>query len=452
MTTWTAAILVWGSFFLFCAALLGFWGYAFYIEWQHSPGPQGLKTLADMQRAFRRGSKTSLFDRRRSSAIYAMQQFAEQEADATQRDAIAILMRDEIATALHKTDNGTANDVRRMLDTLRAAAPSWEADFLERVARSKLEGWVRGYALDRLVGLRGTETLGILLELIDDTSVAHAVALAIARLGRRAATPEVIAALERTLTDSQNGWAPSAAAQALISLGQATTPILARHLDRFDPWTAFTVRVTIAELDAGALIERLITGGVVAEDRRKLIKPAVINKMQKALNGGNGYKAVTTLLQRLRAIYIFDTEWDPVPDYEALLQELARIGGPRVTITDIALQMDGEACREVACQVARQPARFSPQFMGDWTDLSAVLNGLNTALAAADRPERFANLFSGDQNACVIVGHHDGLVELETRLGLPIDPGAKAAISIGAAAEDHVAAQLAASGLKVSRG
>jgi pyruvate dehydrogenase complex dehydrogenase (E1) component len=70
------------------------------------------------------------------SAVVAMRKLAEQIADPAQREEIAELMRDGIAKIMHKDDDHTANNVWRMLETLAAAAPAWESDFLENVARS----------------------------------------------------------------------------------------------------------------------------------------------------------------------------------------------------------------------------------------------------------------------------------------------------------------------------
>jgi len=83
-----------------------------------------------------------------------------------------------------------------------------------------------------------------------------------------------------------------------------------------------------------------------------------------------------------------------------------------------------------------------------------MLGGLNKALAEAGRPERFANLQSGGQDACVIVGTAEGLAELVETLGLPLDDNANAPIAIGIAAEDHMAAQIQAEhpGATITRG
>jgi hypothetical protein len=162
--------------------------------------------------------------------------------------------------------------------------------------------------------------------------------------------------------------------------------------------------------------------------------------MQKALNGGDGFKAVVTFLQRMRAIHVFDTEWDPAPEYDVLLRDLSAIGAPRVMIANIDVRMAGEAGQEINCTVLGQSARFTPKFMDDWTDLQSVLTGLNAALEAAGRYERFAALLSGDQNACVIVAHDGGLASLVETLGLPLDGHANTPIAIGMAAENHAGA------------
>jgi hypothetical protein len=143
-----------------------------------------------------------------------------------------------------------------------------------------------------------------------------------------------------------------------------------------------------------------------------------------------------------------------VPDYRELLNRLSKIGSSQLRITDIDVQLDGEMCREVNCKIAGHPARFNPEFMGDWTDLEAVLKGLNSGLAAAGRSERFASLFTGDQTACVIIGRADGLSSLAETLGLPLDSNANAGVAIGIAAENHAAEQIKAEfpGVTIVRG
>src|ERR1700709_437822 len=125
-------VLIWTGFAFVAASIAGFWIFAFASEQRLRTLPRDLKTFADMKRAFRRGSKTKQIDRRRPSAIFAMGLFCKADADSAQREEIALLMREGISQLLGKTDNRAANNVRALLETLAAAAPSWEADFLEQ--------------------------------------------------------------------------------------------------------------------------------------------------------------------------------------------------------------------------------------------------------------------------------------------------------------------------------
>jgi hypothetical protein len=436
----TTELLIWTTFGLSASIIPGLLIYSEVQEQRWRTRPQDLKTFAKMQRAFRIGSKTKPSDRRRHSAVSAMRQFVEQGASPAERETIALMMRDAIAEVLRERDNRTANDVREMLETLAAAAPAWEADFVEQVSRSKLEAWVRGEAIERLTRLRGLASLDVLLRLADDPPVAPAAAASIATLGRAAATPEVLSRLRRMLGETD--WAPPAAARALIALGHAADPGLAAHMDKFDPWTRFVMRVKAAGLNAPALIERLFAAGIIDEASRKSAKRSMTSKMQKALDAGDGFKAVEGFLRRMSAVYSFDTEWNPVPDYGELLKWLSWLASPRLTITDIDVQSDGEVCREVTCKVAGHPARFAPQFNDDWTDLEAVLGGLNGALAAAGRPERFADLRAFSQVAHVVVGRADGLANLVETLGLPLHSNETTPIVIQSAAADRAARQI----------
>jgi hypothetical protein len=64
--------------------------------------------------------------------------------------------------------------------------------------------------------------------------------------------------------------------------------------------------------------------------------------------------------------------------------------------------------------------------------------------AEAGSPERFANIHSGGQEACLSIGTAEGLAVLVETVGLPLDITANATIAIRIAAEDHAAAQIQA--------
>jgi hypothetical protein len=111
----------------------------------------------------------------------------------------------------------------------------------------------------------------------------------------------------------------------------------------------------------------------------------------------------------------------------------------RSAISDIVVPgEEGEVCD----RVAGHPARFNPKFMGDWTDLEAVLGGLNNAVAEADRPERFANIHSGAKAPTRSSARLKVSRTWPRQVGLPLDDKANAAIAIGMVADDHLAAEI----------
>ena len=418
-----------------------------YEKFLNPKGLQHYKTFRQMKWAFRLGANDG-----RYWCILAMRRFVEGGASEAEREAIAVMMRSRIAKRMNKADRWGVNRVREMVETLAAAAPVWEADFLVKVARSKADTMTRGTAIRRIVTLRGVESLDLLMTLADDPQVAADVAGAISTLGPAGATQNVIARLKRMLDEPQlgGGWGPSNAARALIAIGQASDPVLVKHIDKFDVWTRFVVRVKSAGLTASTLTALLLKAGIVDEDRRPMIKGSMLAKMEKAIGSGEGFQAIVNFLQRVRSVYGFDTEWYPDPDYKVLLKQLSKISSPRLPISNISIRDSGE----VSCSIAGHPACFHPRFMGDWTDLEAVIVGLNSALAEAGRSERFANIQSGGQDAYVILGTIDGLAELVEKVGFPLDESGNAPLVIGYAVEQHAAAQIQAEhrGAKITRG
>jgi hypothetical protein len=417
-----------------------------YVKFLDPSSIQDFKTLFQMKWALRIG-----MDDGRHWSVLAMQRFAKGDATQAEREAIAVMMRGRIAKKMNKADHFTINRVHDMLKTLAAAAPDWEAVFLVKVAGSEADATTRGAAIRRMVDLRGVGSLDLLMTLVDDPQVAADVAGAIASIGPAAATQGVIVRLKRMLAESQirGGWGPSEAARALIAIGQATDPDLVTHMDNFDIWTRFVVRVKCAGFDASTLTALLFRSGIVGEDRRRMIKGSMLAKMEKTIGSGEGFNAIINFLQRARSVYAFDTEWDPVPDYKVLLMKLSKISSPRLPISNIAIREDGE----VLCRIAGHPACFHPKFMGDWTDLQAVIVGLNAALVEAGLSERFANIQSGGQDAYVIVGTVNGLAELVETVGFPLDENGSTPAAIGYAVEEYAAAQIQAEhpGAKITR-
>lgn len=409
--------------------------YYYMYENRRNTLPRDLKTFKKMKAAFRSGSLSDWGDRRRDSATFAMREFARNGATSEEREEIARLTSDAIAKIMSQTDNRTANLVSNFLETLAASKPSWEGEFLEKVISSKIEGWVRGKAIQRLARIRGRNSLEFLLEQLSNVEIAEYAAAAVAKLGKSVATQEVIGRLRGVIEETTDDWAPSAAAQALVALGHSTDPTLALHTDKLLPWTSFVIKVHIAGLDAEGLIERFAAAGVVDSKGLGKLKAATLKKVQKLLDSGDGFCAVEQILRPMRAAYIFDVEWDPVPDYNKLLIQLSKILPNNLKITEIVPTMERGVFRSIECKIAGHPARIDPKYDGDWTDIDAVLMSLNSALDQSMNAERFACLDSGSQIAYVVVAHAERLANLVATLGLPVlpilgDSGSRQASSI----------------------
>lgn len=417
-----------------CIPLGGFLYFCIYDN-RRNTLPKDLKTFKMMKAAFLSGSPSDWGDRRRHSATFAMREFARNGATSEEQEEIARLISNAIAQIMNRTDNMTANDVSNLLETLAASNPTWETEFLEKVISSKIEPWARGRAIQRLVRIRGRNSLDFLLLIMNNMEISEYAAKAVAKLGKSVATPEVIARLRGMLDETTDDWAPSAAAQALVALGHSTDPTLALHADKLLPWTNFVIKVHIAGLDAEGLIERFAAAGVVDSKGLGKLKAATLKKVQKLLDSGDGFCAVEQFLRPMRAAYIFDVEWDPSPDYNELLIQLSKILPDNLKITEIASTIERGVFRSIECKIAGHPACIVPKYDGDWTDIDAVLMGLNSALGQSMNSERFACLDSGSQIAYVIVANAERLANLVAALGLPVlpilgDSGARQASSI----------------------
>lgn len=382
--------------------------------------PQDLTSFASLKKAFNSGSLTDWRDSHVTSAISVMEQFAADSASLEQREEIANLVRQKIELLMTRSDNHSDNLVYRLLKPLSAAAPPWETDLLERITKSCLGSLARGDAVKRLVKICGAACLDLLLELAGDPAIAPSVAEAIGRASRKETRPEVPTTLLTMLNDRRNSRTPSAAARALISLGLYTNPAIAEHLNEFDPWTAFAFRVKASGMDARSVIDRLLAARVVDAHHAKLVKPAVINKLQKALDAGDGFGGIHSVLHSTRSACIFETKSGGAPDYGQVLSDLSKAFSRRLLISEIEPPFYDENCREITCKVDGLQTRLNPKPIGKYVDLETVLNGINASLAAAGQDERFVSL--RDDGACVIFGNGRAILELVDNLGLPLDP------------------------------
>jgi hypothetical protein len=124
----------------------------------------------------------------------------------------------------------------------------------------------------------------------------------------------------------------------------------------------------------------------------------------------------------------FDSENDRVPpDYPELVGDLCAMAHGAFTMhPDIFLFQQGDRYI-VEATIAERPARFYVAEQGDWFDVPALLDGLNSALANAGISLRYFPLTTGDQFAHVILAEPAPLRHLADELGFPIGEAGTAA-------------------------
>jgi hypothetical protein len=322
---------------------------------------------------------------------------------STERDELATLMRRAIDDVVGGHIPSEDEACIEVLDTIAAVSPTWEENLLEGVASASIEPRVRGHALKRIAHLRGISALPLIMLFFADAAMSPHVTAALRRLGRAAATPDVLQYLRRLLAETTDTWAASGAAGVLIGFGKADDPALIGHLEKLPAWTRFAVRAKAAGLDAPDLIERFCTAGIIDETRRAKISPSMVNWMRRRLNEGDGFGAVVTLLERLKAVWSFDGEQGEPPVYGTLLQELRKTW-PEWPLTDPVIRMDPsdlDFCHQVSLKISDLPVTFFPKKMDDWVDVNGMIAAFNQAFETHDQSNRFGVLL-GDLNHVVM--------------------------------------------------
>jgi hypothetical protein len=322
---------------------------------------------------------------------------------STERDELAALMRRAIEDVVGGRIPSEDEACIQVLETVAALSPTWEENLLESVVSASIDAKVRGHALKRIVRLRGTAALPLIMLFFADTAMSPHVTYALRHLGRAAATPAVLQYLRRVLAETTDTWAASGAARVLISYGKADDPVLIGHLDKLPAWTRFAVRANAGGLDATDIIERLCTAGIINETRRTKISSSMVSRMRRRLSEGDGFSAVVTLLERLKAVWSFDGEQGEPPAYGTLLRELRKTW-PECPLTDLVILMDPsdrDYCYHISLKIADLPVTFFPKKLDDWVDVNGMIVAFNQAFETHGQSTRLGVLL-GDLNHVVM--------------------------------------------------
>jgi hypothetical protein len=398
---------------LMCLGVGAFMVYLFGYEWWTPQRVRSLKNPEAVKALFK------MYDGKHGKRYWAAVRLRElAESDPALREDIAQFARKAISPLLTGGENRPINELDQLLRVLETAQPAWEAQFLESVASSQAERWVRTRALERIAELRGADALTILLQSLDDPKLAASAARVIASLGPSAATPQTADRLRRLISDTLDRITASNAAQALIAIGHGKDPVFATDSAKILQWTQFAISLKASDIDADGLVELLFTTGLIGEDRRGEIGDESL-ALRYAVDREGAFSAMVAFLVETRSAANFDAESATVPpDYNDLIAELTEIASPRLDITDAVFD---ESQMTLTLQLFGRTVTIVPKFMGDWFDVEAVLAGLNEAIIAAGRSERFVDLTTGGQDACVVLGDAEGIDRPINDFHLPVE-------------------------------
>jgi HEAT repeat protein len=385
--------------------------------------------------------------RERYFAIGSLKDLAKSHDEGLRQDIARFAAR-QIETQLDHDDNTTANEVWNLLAVIEAAAPSWEAMFLETVIASRLMAWPRGAALGRLAKLQGIAILPRLSVTLDDPELTPYALHALGDLGRQAATADTIEGIRRLIIDTDSARIATAAADALTALGHGDDPVLVKYAAKLDPWSRFAVSVRVKNVGADAFLALLQDAGVIDGARLAEAGTETLETFRAAWRARKEGTALSELLMRSQAVHWFDTENDRVPpNYVELLTRFAELARSRFNIEKISMRGTDEDGREATQHEIwllfdGRPVRILVKDLGDWFDVGGLLGQLNTEIAASGKPDRFLTLHSDDQSAQVVLGNATKLLALRRKYDFPVADDPDAPVHTGQEYERRVLAEM----------
>jgi len=278
----------------------------------------------------------------RNRALLALRELI-QIPDPELREQILTLARSESERLLPRSNDLDAyNQLLHLIDVIEAGAPDWLAKYLSRVAGAQMP-FIGERAFEKLLKLGSQSALPAISNALRENVHVGAAFKALNALGPSAATPEVISAIGRFLSECKPGPQADMAYRTLVALGCGNLDVAERNRDKLSSFYAFFASIRLRGLDgAGALdlLQRmeLIDADRIADiGREACIK--LLSPQPPELNlVGSG---LADLLYKAKALHTFDREDSNVPpDYVSLLAELADLAAPRFSIGDASLQPD----------------------------------------------------------------------------------------------------------------
>jgi hypothetical protein len=343
--------------------------------------------------------------------------------DPELREQVLTLAKSETKRLLERSYHEAYSQLLHLIDVIEAGAPEWIAEFLSCVAGSQMP-WIGECAFRKPLKLGPQSAIPAISNALHENVHVGAAFEELNALGPSAATPEIVSAISRFLSDCKPGSQADVAYRTLVALGCGNLDVVGRNRGKLSPFYAFSASIRQRGIDGTGLLGLLQRmelidanriAGIGQEARRDLLSP---QPHELNLIGGG----LVELLLKAKALHMFDREDSSLPpDYVSLLADLADVAEPRFSIAHASMRPDAtDQGHEVMFLFEDRPTCFIARDGGDWFDVDGLLGHLNGLIAMMGRPERFAELDSGDQMSLIVLGHGERMVEAKREFGFPL--------------------------------
>jgi hypothetical protein len=321
-------------------------------------------------------------------------------------------------------DNTRANAIYFSALTYLADASHPEAvGLLEKTIGSPGLPWLRSGCLKKLAQLKGPESLPAIVKSLSDPALLEGAAGALETLAEAGALPALPLEIAGIIEGWTNREALARMARVFMDLDvPEARAILPRIADRMSPQDAMGAHWYMVGLTPTKAARNLVAHGVLSTELpRERIEAIEALWREKR----RPFVALQDLLHEAKILTLFDREYWRTPiDYDDVIRVLSR-GSAGV--------FEPEAIAQEYREAGSASGGYSVEFLyggklhafmardgGDWIDVESLLAGLNGALAASGRKERFQELLSSDQIAIIVFAEEAGLRRAASELYLPL--------------------------------
>ena len=344
---------------------------------------------------------------------------------------------------LNRSDNETANRVWNAMQGLEAVRHPQEAQTLQAVLQSSVEAWARGIALCRLGELEGEAGIIRLQNALSDTQLREFAAEGIAKVAKGRGDIALINNLAAILQEETRPKVLGAIVDALIAVGGNIISVLDENTSRFNPYDAMRILWISKGITPETAAQQLVAAGVIRPPCQKLL-----GQLQESWQTNHQpFGIIFSLLDSSHRVTAFDCETSTAPvDHVRLIEDLIEISSDIFEVeavsqswqSEIEDAIDEDLGYEVQFIYDNKVYRFNAEYLGDWYDVSSVIQALNHALEEAQRLERFFLLHTGDQMCLVTFAPTKAFLEVAEQLYIPLEHNLQSAMERGIAYEQYV--------------